>query len=357
MNYNFVDTNLCDFTSEIRAIMAGKTPQRRYGYADPSLSRRLKRDVLEKKQKNVACKDGKDDGKISFKEKLSNFGKCIIAPIKTMFSSPKNIAITALSIAGGAALIALTGGAAAPIMAAAGIVGGVVQIGRGIYNQATAKTDEQAQKAWQQMGSGTFTTAASAISAKASLKAAKVDTKGMSFFGAIARCFKDIPKNISNSFKNASTNIGSIVGRIRTAAQTIKPDTQNVPTNQQPNNNVPLLEAGDNNIPHTDAELVDKPIRTSNGAQPEQMIDVLDNQGNVIYSEVQQGPEPVINQNNQYALPAPKERLALPAPGESVSDIQPQVQTPVQETPISTPAPKHFSIKSFFRRLFRIFGF
>ena len=62
---------------------------------------------------NVQNKNSADDGKISFKEKIVNFGKGLIAPIKSIFASPKNMAITAVTVAASAALIAVTGGAAA----------------------------------------------------------------------------------------------------------------------------------------------------------------------------------------------------------------------------------------------------
>ena len=58
-----------------------------------------------------------------------------------MFSSPKNIAITALSALGAAALIVLTGGAAAPVMVGAGIIGGGLQIAKGIKKQTLSSTD------------------------------------------------------------------------------------------------------------------------------------------------------------------------------------------------------------------------
>jgi len=186
----------------------------------------LNKDILQKTTTpnvtNVSA-DGKDDGKISFKEKMKNFGVGLVAPIKKMFSSPKNIAITALSIAGGAALIALTGGAAAPVMVALGIAGGGIQIGKGIYKQVNAKTDAEAQQAWQQMGSGTFTVGVSAAGAKASLKAAGIsNAKNTSVLSAIGQCFKSLPSNISKSFKTAGQNISGIITSVKSSAANSK---------------------------------------------------------------------------------------------------------------------------------------
>ena len=186
MTYNYVDTNLCNFTDDIMDIWAARRAEKQY-FPDSALSGKINKDTLQKTtevkpnvqnpngEKSVATSDGKDDGKISFTEKMKNFGEGLVKPIKTIFSSPKNMVITAASIAGGAALIALTGGAAAPVMVAAGLAGGTVQVGKGIYRQLNAKTDNEARLAWQDMGSGTFTIGASAAGAKSSLKAAPAD--------------------------------------------------------------------------------------------------------------------------------------------------------------------------------------
>ncbi len=165
---------------------------------------------------NKVEKISDNDGKISLKEKVINFGKGIIRPIKTMFSSPKNIALTALSAVAAGGLIALTGGAAAPVMVAAGLLGGAFQIGKGIYRQIKAKTDDEARQAWQDMGSGTFTVGVSALGAKSALKAAKVaNAKDMSFGSAILKCIKDLPANLVNGFKTASNKISSLFGIVK----------------------------------------------------------------------------------------------------------------------------------------------
>lgn len=216
MTYNYVDTNLCNFTDDIMDIWAARRAEKQY-FPDSALSGKINKDTLQKTtevkpnvqnpngEKSVATSDGKDDGKISFTEKMKNFGEGLVKPIKTIFSSPKNMIITAASIAGGAALIALTGGAAAPVMVAAGLAGGTVQVGKGIYRQLNAKTDNEARLAWQDMGSGTFTIGASAAGAKSSLKAAKVDgAKNMSTMKALGKCLVDLPKNIKTSINNIS---------------------------------------------------------------------------------------------------------------------------------------------------------
>ncbi|MBQ4077787.1 hypothetical protein IJD15_01220 [bacterium] len=160
-------------------------------------------------------KDGMDDGKISFGEKLVNFGKGLVAPIKNIFSSPKNIAITALSALGAAALIVITGGAAAPVMVGAGIIGGGIQIAKGIQKQSNAVTDAQAAEAWKDMGSGTFTVGASVAGAKASLKAVGVNTQGMSAWKAAGKCLTDLPKYAKTAYKTGYANISKIIASIK----------------------------------------------------------------------------------------------------------------------------------------------
>lgn len=164
---------------------------------------------------------GQDDGKISFGEKVVNFGKGLIKPIKNMFSSPKNIAITALSALGAAALIVLTGGAAAPVMVGAGIIGGGVQIVKGMKKQAEAVTDAQAAAAWQDMGSGTFAVGASIAGAKASLKVAGANTQGLSAWKAAGKCITDLPKYAKTAYKNGSANIAKIIASIKKTPVTV----------------------------------------------------------------------------------------------------------------------------------------
>lgn len=88
-----------------------------------------------------------DDGKISFTDKIKNFGKGLISPVTAMFSSPKNFAIGALTIIGSTLLIAATGGAAAPVMVALGVAGGGIQFAKCAYKAATTDSDEEAKLA------------------------------------------------------------------------------------------------------------------------------------------------------------------------------------------------------------------
>ena len=122
--------------------------------------------------------DGQDDGKISFGKKCKNFAKGIGNFFKGMVCdengkfSWKRTLTTAAVAAGAVALTVATGGAATPYLVAAGATMATVQTGKGIYKAATAKTDAEAEAAWQEIGSGTTALVGSIAGAKGALKAA-----------------------------------------------------------------------------------------------------------------------------------------------------------------------------------------
>ncbi|MBS4760376.1 MAG: hypothetical protein KHX03_06730 [Clostridium sp.] len=160
-----------------------------------------------------AAKDGKDDGKISWKSKLKNFGKGIGNFFKGMvcdengkFSWKRTL--TTVGVAAGAvALTVATGGAATPFLVAAGATMGAVQVGKGAYKAATAKTDAEAEQAWQEIGSGTTAVVGSIAGAKGALKSAGVAVpKGnaiTSSLKATGECFKIAGKGMTSGAKAA----------------------------------------------------------------------------------------------------------------------------------------------------------
>lgn len=366
MTRNYVDTNLCNFTDQIMDIWAARRTEKQY-FPDSALSGKINKDTLQKTtdvkplaqnaqgEKSVTTSDGKDDGKISFKEKIKNFGEGLVKPIKTIFSSPKNMAITAASIAGGAALIALTGGAAAPVMVAAGLVGGSVQVGKGIYKQVNAKTDNEARMAWQDMGSGTFTIGASAAGAKSSLKAAKVDgAKNMSTIKAIGKCLVDLPKNIKTSFKNISSKVSATpvtnVPPEATSSPTVPsqptvdvtPEPTVVPTTpSQPTVVVPPEPSVTPTVPSKPIVDVTPEPLVAPTVSSKPIVDVTPESASIRQNNILALPEPKImptmqekprfvikpeqilsskgapKSNEILALPPAQERLALPAPKNS----------------------------------------
>lgn len=147
--------------------------------------------------------DGKDDGKISFGSKLKNFGKGVGKFFTGMVCddsgnfSWKRTLTTAAVAAGAVALCVATGGAAAPFLVAAGAAMGGLQVGKGVYHAATAKTDSESEKAWQDIGSGTTAIAGSLAGAKGALKSAgKVDVSG---YKGISGAFKATGKAFTES--------------------------------------------------------------------------------------------------------------------------------------------------------------
>ena len=153
-------------------------------------------------------KDTFDDGKISAKKSLKHFVKGIISPFTTLLSSPKNLIIGAGAVVGSAALCAAFP-PLLPALAALGVVTGSAQLASGGYKALTAKTDKQAEQAWESIGSGVFSVGSSALGAKSSLKAAGVkETKNLNFIKATVKCFKEIPSSFTKSFKMAKNGTG-----------------------------------------------------------------------------------------------------------------------------------------------------
>ncbi len=159
----------------------------------------LDNDVLQKSV-NAQPKNSQDDGKISFNDKLANFGKGLAAPIHTMLSSPANFMLTLGAVAAGAGIIAITGGAAAPVFVAAGVIGGGASIINGIYRQSEAKTDNEAKEAWQEMGTGAFTAGMSVLGSKFAAKEAGMNGAGnFNRYQATLKSFQTLPENLSKT--------------------------------------------------------------------------------------------------------------------------------------------------------------
>lgn len=161
--------------------------------------------------KDKVCTDGKDDGSISLGEGLESFGKGLLGMVKSAVNHP---IATAATVGAGIGLTVLTGGAALPVMVAAGVGVGAVQIGNGAYKATTAKTDGEAKQAWESIGNGTFAIGASALGAKSSLDAAAkagVTTaegaKNMNVVEALLQNIKSVPEALKMSGLNAKGNI------------------------------------------------------------------------------------------------------------------------------------------------------
>ena len=155
--------------------------------------------------------DGKDDGKLSFGEQLESFGKGIANLIKAPIQHP---IATAVTVGAAAALTFVTGGAALPLIVAAGAVFGAHQVGAGVYKAAVAETDADAKRAFESIGTGSATLALSATGVKsANAAGAKSGIKSLqgldkaswtenatAMFKAVPEAFKQSGANIKGNF-------------------------------------------------------------------------------------------------------------------------------------------------------------
>ena len=162
------------------------------------------------------CTDKKDDGKIGAKEALIHLGKGFFSLVKGVLKHPL---ITLGALAGGALLTFASGGALLPVMVAAGVTFGALQIGKGVYGAITADTDAEAKMAWENIGSGTFAVVTSALGAKKSLKVAGkagVDSAlgcdDLNRFESVVQCFKSAPEALKVTGKNVYYNARALFG-------------------------------------------------------------------------------------------------------------------------------------------------
>jgi len=174
-------------------------------YPDSALNNKLSSDKAEIKKDKNEFDYSKDDGKISFKDKLKYFAKGVLTPVRGIFSSVKNfLSASAVALACGFAVVA-TDGAILPVFIAMGFTQGAIEFGKGIYNAKNAKTDGEAKDAWKGIGLGTTFMTTSVLGAKSALKAAKINTPSPNVSNPLSnlvQCFKKIPECISKSKMN-----------------------------------------------------------------------------------------------------------------------------------------------------------
>lgn len=190
---------------------------------------------IQTQQPTQIAGDGKDDGKISWGSKLKNFAKGVGNFFKGMvcdengkFSIKRTLTTVAVA-AGATALTIATGGAAAPYLVAAGAAMGTFEVGKGAYKAATAKTDAEAEAAWQTIGSGATAVAGSVAGAKSALKTAKVDVSG---YKGLTGAVKATGHSFKYAYNNTKAGIGyvkanGITNSINTAKNTIATNFKN----------------------------------------------------------------------------------------------------------------------------------
>lgn len=173
---------------------------------------------VAKVKKVKTTEDLKDDGKISARSKgknflkgIGNFFKGMVCDKNGKFSLKKTL--TTVGIAAGAAVLTVaTGGAATPFLIAAGVAMGGVQVAKGAIKASKAKTDKEAEEAWQDIGAGTTGVVLSVAGAKGALKSAGVAPKGGAIRSTI-QCFGETIKGSPiKGLAKAPSNIARIFG-------------------------------------------------------------------------------------------------------------------------------------------------
>lgn len=158
-----------------------------------------KTDSFEKKP------DLANDNKFSKQEAFKNFGKGLISPITSMFSSVSNFAAGAGIMAASGALIAATGGAAAPLLIVAGAGLGAVQTGSAILKIIKAKNADEAEKAFFEIGSAVSTLGFASVGSKFSLRNAGYPANGSSVLNSTKTCFQSVSKSLKDSLNSFIT--------------------------------------------------------------------------------------------------------------------------------------------------------
>ena len=164
-----------------------------------------------------------DDGKISFGEKVGSFfkgiGKSIVNGVKSIFT-PKGLLKTALTI--GACMIPGIGPVIGMGIAAMGVAKGASTVLKGAAQASAATTDAEAKAAWENIGGGAFTTAASVAGVKGAAKAIGNMNKAAAASGGV-----DVSKatglaKATGTLKNAKmtfdkSSLGQSVTKVTTA--------------------------------------------------------------------------------------------------------------------------------------------
>lgn len=207
-------------------VEAANAAQAQAAMQTQSVSTPVLKEVKDGKVYVVA--DGKDDGKISGAQKFANFAKGAGNFFKGMFCG-KDGKFSLLQTAKTVGLVAL--GFAVPAigigMLAVGGAMSVYSLGKGIVKANAAKTDAEAETAWQNIGEGTTGVVMTAVGAKA-LKTSKAATaaealryKGIKGYG---RALKDVYVDAGKGIKQGYTHVkeNGITSSLRTAKDVSK---------------------------------------------------------------------------------------------------------------------------------------
>ena len=216
LNYNYVNPNYQYGTPSIYAApMLYAAP---LNYGTPFMNNSGMYDLpaanLPFSQGNALnnVKNPDDDGKISFKQKASNFLKGVGNFFKGMVCDENgnfSIAQCAKTVAIGAVI-----GAASLLIPGAGtaialgfLAMGAVHVGKGVYDAATANTDAEAEQAWQNIGSGATESALAFAGCKKTGAFAKAKTG--------IKASKDSVVNLADAYKTGGFDALKVEARIQ----------------------------------------------------------------------------------------------------------------------------------------------
>lgn len=174
MTTTIVDPNLFNVPNPYSTTTQGTNTN---GYNDTSVftaqnAQQQQQTATTAPTTDANAKDGKDDGKIGFFEKIGNAIAGVPKAIGNMVKGVVENPIQSLLMIG-ACFIPVVGPFIGAGLAAYGVVNGVGQIAKAAERADNATTDAEAEAAWQDIGGGVFQTGASIIGAKAGLKGVK----------------------------------------------------------------------------------------------------------------------------------------------------------------------------------------
>jgi ADP-ribosyltransferase exoenzyme len=232
----------------------------------------------------------------SYLEAGKHILKGLVSPITGMFSSTGNFIKGAAMIAGGAALLAVTGGAAAPFLLALGAGIGGIQAAKGTYDLAIADSTEKKYQALEELGAATSTLGLSVLGAKPALNAAGVcETKNLTTIQAVGRNMAESPESFMKCVDAFTNGDAAKIVRTRFASksapleQTLRPTSREVV--QEPRIATGIAEPIEPPRPVT-------PVSTSYKPNPQRYHDGLDHNEEIALQQERELLTPTLSRLN-----------------------------------------------------------
>ncbi|NLF83595.1 MAG: hypothetical protein GX568_06395, partial [Candidatus Gastranaerophilales bacterium] len=181
------------------------------------------------------------------KKGAKNFWKGVVSPLQMMVDSPIAAGATVLGGIGIGQLAKKFRRIGIPLVVASSIAG-AVDIGKGVYKFVTAKTSEDKEKSFYNVGQGSLVTGLSVLSSQKVaiansdiIKSVKVvkNKPQISHLKAFAECWKKTPKVVGDIFKSLGDNKALATALGVTGATTGAEMTSNLTDHGSPSNDVP----------------------------------------------------------------------------------------------------------------------